>query len=112
MMDAEMRGLRMRPEKKTIVWLGIAVIGAVLAIFSVYLCYFSYKGQYPETSLPAIAAGLGLILGFCVLTVSFIAGIRIFIIRIGREIWPISVIVLSGVLLTGLIGLFIRAIVP
>jgi len=92
-------------------WAGIAVAGGIIAAGAIYLCYYCHIEEYGNTSWLVIAAGLGLLIAFCVLTVSLIAGIKSFIISQHRRFWPISTMIVSGVSLIGLAGILIIGII-
>ncbi len=94
-----------------LIWFGLAVAGAVVTALSVYLCYYSYSGGFAQDSWPVISAGLGLIIAFCVLTVTLIAGIRTLVVRSWYRLWPVSTIVVSGLSLVGLAGISILGII-
>jgi len=91
-------------------WFGISVAGAMLTALSVYLCYYCQIKEYGQTSWLVIAAGLGLVISFCVLTVSLIAGIKSFIINRPGRFWPVSTMIISGASLIGLVGISIIGI--
>ena len=90
-----------------LIWFGLAVAGAILTALSIYLCYYCYIKEYSPDSWPVITAGLGLVIAFCILTLSLIVGIKASIINRQRRFWPVSTMVVSGVSLVGLIGLLI-----
>jgi hypothetical protein len=92
-------------------WFGIAVAGVIAAACSVYLCHYSYSGGFAQNSWPVTSAGLGLIIAFCVLTVTLIAGIKAFIVRRWRRFWPVSTMIVSGLSLIGLAGISILGII-
>jgi len=91
------------------VWFGISIAGAAVSLLSVYRCHYSYVQGYDGSSLTSASAGISMIGSFCVLTVAVIAGIRMLISREDR-FWPISTMVVSGVAMMGLLGLFILGI--
>jgi hypothetical protein len=93
------------------VWFGIAVAGVVIAAYSVYLCYYCQIEEYNKTYWPVIAAGLGLVIAFCVLTVTLIVGIKAFIISRHLRFWSVSMLVISGLSLIGLVGISILGII-
>ncbi|MDP8215485.1 MAG: hypothetical protein P9M10_09900 [Candidatus Euphemobacter frigidus] len=109
-MDEEIEKPRSETGISGLVWFGIAIAGAVATALSVYLCYYSYRGGFAQTSWPVVTAGLGLIIAFCILTVALVAGIKTFIIRRWRRFWPISTMVVSGLSLVSLIGLLILGV--
>jgi hypothetical protein len=84
-------------------WLSLA--GAALAAGAVYLCHYTFIRDLPAGSLSALAAGLGLLGAFCVLTAAAIGGIRQLFINPGNRFWPAWSLVISVVSLAALIGL-------
>ena len=92
-------------------WFGIAIAGAIAAAGSISLCYYCHIEGYHNTSWPVIAAGLGVVIGFCVLTVTLIVGIKAFIISRHFQFWPVLILVISGLSLIGLIGISILGII-
>jgi hypothetical protein len=92
-------------------WFGISVAGAMLTALSVYLCYYCQIKEYGKASWPVITAGLGLVIAFCMLTVTLIAGIKALIISRQRKFWPASTMIVSGLSLIGLAGILILGII-
>jgi hypothetical protein len=92
---------------KELSWFGLAAVGSIIAAGSIYLCYYCQIEEYGKASWLVITAGLGLIIAFCVLTVTLIAGIKAFIIIRTRRFWPVLTMVVSGLALIGLIGMII-----
>ncbi len=92
-------------------WFGIAVVGLIAAAGSIYLCYYCQIEEYGKASWPVITAGLGLIIAFCVLTVTLIVGIKALIISRQRRFWPVSTMIISGISLIGLVGILIIGII-
>ncbi|MDP8236718.1 MAG: hypothetical protein P9M08_10060 [Candidatus Erginobacter occultus] len=85
--------------------LGLSLAGAALAAGAVYLCHYTFIRDLPAGSLSALAAGLGLLGAFCVLTAAAIGGIRQLFINPGNRFWPAWSLVISVVSLAALIGL-------
>ena len=96
---------------KELIWFGIALAGVIISAASVYFCYYCHIEGYHKTSGPVITAGLGLIIAFCVLTVTLIAGIKAFIISQHLQFWPVLILVISGLSLIGLVGISILGII-
>jgi len=92
-------------------WFGIAVVGMIVAAGSMYLCYYCQIEEYGKASWPVLTAGLGLLIAFCVLTVTLIVGIKAFIISRHFQFWPVLILVISGLSLIGLIGISILGII-
>jgi len=92
-------------------WFGMAVVGVIAAAGSIYLCYYCQIEEFGKVSWPVITAGLGLIIAFCVLTVTLIAGIKAFIISRHLQFWPVLILVISGLSLIGLVGISILGII-
>ena len=93
-----------------LVWFGIAVAGVAVTAFSVFLCYYSYRGGFAQTSWPVVTAGLGLIIAFCILTVALIAGIRRLVFRRWYLFLAFLTVIMSGAAIIGLTGLIIIGI--
>ena len=109
-MTEEIEQPRSETGTSNLVWFGIAVAGAAVTSLSVYLCYYSYRGGFAQTSWPVVTAGLGLIIAFCILTVTLIAGIRRLVLRRCYLFLAYSTVIVSVAALIGLTGLMIIGI--
>ena len=89
-------------------WLSLA--GSALAVGAVYLCHYTFIRDLPPFSLSALAAGLGLLGAFCVLTGAAIGGIRQLVINPGKRFWPVWSLAISVISLAALIGLVILGV--
>ncbi len=96
-----------RPGRGT---LGISLAGAVLAAGAVYLCRYAYVHDLAPGSLAVVAAGLGLIAAFCVLTAAVVGGIRQIIIDGGIRFQAAAALGIALVSLAALIGLVILGV--
>ncbi len=96
-----------RPGRET---LGISLAGAGLAAGAVYLCRYVYVHDLAPGSVAVLAAGLGLIAAFCVLTAAIVIGIRQIIIEGGIRFPGAAALGIALVSLAALIGLIILGI--
>lgn len=83
----------------------IALAGAALAAGSIHLCHYAFVRDLSPFSVGVLAAGLGLLGAFCVLTAAVIGGIRLLIIDPGDRFRPVSALIIALAALAVLIGL-------
>ena len=91
-------------------WAGIALLGTSIGGGAVYLCYYNIAGPRPDSSGPAILSGAGLIISFCLLTLSLIMGIRNLIQSVEYRKWAIVNLVISGTGIIALVGICVLGI--
>ena len=90
---------------RRILW--IALAGAALAAGSIRFCHYTFVRDLPLFSAVALAAGLGLLGAFCILTAAAIGGIRLLIIDPGDRFRPVSALIIALAALAVLIGLMV-----
>lgn len=76
-------------------WLGLSLAGSALAAGGVYLSHYAYVHDSSPASSPTLAAGAGLLIGFCVLTAAAIGGIRSLIIDPGNRLWRAGAVIIA-----------------
>ncbi len=90
--------------------MGLSLAGAGLAAGAVYLCRYAYVHDLAPGSLAAVAAGLGMLAAFCVLTAAVVIGIRQIIFDRGIGFQPAAALAIALVCLAGLSGLVILGV--
>jgi hypothetical protein len=73
---------------------GLALAGTALATGALYLCHYVFVQELAAASPAALAAGLGLLGSFCVLTVAAIGSIRQLIFNPGNRFRPVLSLVI------------------
>jgi len=89
---------------------GFSLAGAGLAAGSIYLCHFTFVRDLSPSSVAVLAAGLGLLGSFCVLTVAAIGDIRQLVFNQVNQFQPVFSLVISLASLAALVGLVIRGV--
>lgn len=89
---------------------GLALVGSALATGAVYLCHYTFVGDLSPASPSALAAALGLIGAFCVLTAAAIGGIRQLVINSGNRFRPVLSLVICVISMAALICLMVGGV--
>ncbi len=90
--------------------LRLTLAGAALAAAAVYLCRYTYVHDLAPDSVATVAAGLGLLGAFCVLTAAVVIGIRQIIVKPGARFQPAAALAIALVFLAALVGLVILGV--
>lgn len=90
--------------------LRLSLAGAGLAAGAVYLCRYAYVHDLAPGSLAAVAAGLGMLAAFCVLTAAAVIGIRQIIIDRGIRFQSAAALGIALLCLAALVGLVILGV--